>query len=142
MSKYHGKDSYFSIEEAGSSTLRAIGDYCDSIDFERNTDLADSTTIGLEDKTFLSGLTGGSVNLSGRWDDTATSGPDVVLSSLVGNEGSQTWEFGPAGNGTGKTKYTGEAFLEKYQVSAPLEGVVKFTAAFRITGAVTKSTFA
>jgi len=141
MAKYHGKDSYFAIEDSGATTLRDVGQYCDSIDFGRETALAKSTTIGLEDETYLSGLSGATISLAGKWDDAATTGPHAVLNSLVGLDLSVGFEFGPAGNGTGKAKLSGECFLESYATSAPLEDVVKFTASLRITGAVTTGTF-
>lgn len=139
--KYHGKDSYFSLEDSAATTLRAIVDF-DSIEIDYAVGMADSTTIGLEAKTFLSGLSESTISLSGKWDDAATIGADVVLSGNVGNDVSVGFEFGPAGNTTGKVKYSGECFVTKYQVSAPLEGVVKFTASLQVTGAVTRGTFA
>lgn len=141
MSRYHGKDAYLGLEDSGATTLRAIGDYCDSIEIDRNVGMADSTTISQEDKTFLPGLAEATISLSGKWDDTATSGPDVVLAGNVGNDVSVGFEFGPAGNATGKVKYSGECFVSKFQVSAPLEGIVKFTATLQVTGAVSRGTF-
>ncbi len=141
MAKYHGKDCYFGMEDSAATTIRDIGVYCDSIEIDRSTGMADSTTIGLEDKTFLSGLSEATISLSGKYDDTATSGVDVVLSGNVGNDVSVGFEFGPAGNATGKLKLTGECYVSKYQVSAPLEGVVKFSASLQVTGAVTRGTF-
>lgn len=141
MSKYHGKDASFQMEDSAATTLRDVGAYCDSIEEDFTVGMADSTTIGAEAKTFLSGLSESSIALSGKWDDTATSGADVVLSGNVGNDVSVGFEFGPAGNATGKVKYSGECFVSKYQVSAPLEGVVKFTASLQITGAITRGVF-
>jgi len=141
MAKYHGKDSYFAIEDSGATTLRDVGQYCDSIDFGRETALAKSTTIGLEDETYLSGLNGATISLSGKWDDAATTGPHVVLNGLVGSDVSVGFEYGPAGNTTGRARLTGECFVESYSVSSPLEDVVKFSASIRITGVVTTGTF-
>lgn len=142
MAKYAGKDCSFQMEDSAGTTLRDIGVHCDSIEEEFSVAMQDATTIGAEAKVFLSGLSESTITLSGKWDDTATSGPDVVLSGNVGNDSSVGFEFGPAGNGTGKVKYSGECFVSKYSVSAPLEGVVKFSAALQVTGAVTRGTFA
>lgn len=97
MAKGHGKDSYFALEDVVGATLRPIGDYCDSIEFERDCDLADATTIGMEAKEYLPGLEGATINLAGKWDDTAVSGADVVLSGNIGAETSVTWQYGPRG---------------------------------------------
>lgn len=141
MAKGHGKDSYFALEDVVGTTLRAIGDFCDSIEFERSVDMADSTTIGMEAKEFLPGLEGATITLAGKWDDTATTGPDVVLSGNVGAETSVTWHYGPRGNVAGRVRYSGECFVNRYQVSSPLEGVVKFSAGLTINGAPVRDVF-
>jgi hypothetical protein len=139
--KKHGKDSYFAIEDSGAAVLRAIGDHCDTITLDRDWDMADSTTIGKEDKEFISGLGGATISLAGKWDSLAVTGPDVVLAGLGGLEVSVGFEYGPEGNTTGSTRYTGECFVSKYQVSSPLEGVVKFSATVQVTGAVTRGVY-
>lgn len=141
MAKGHGKDSYFALEDVVGTTLRAIGNYCDSIEFERSVDMGDATTIGMEAKEFIPGLEGSTITLAGKWDDTATEGPDVVLSGNVGAETSVGWEYGPRGNVAGRVRYAGECFVERYQVSSPLEGVVKFSATLRIHGAPVRNTY-
>lgn len=140
--KKHGKDSHFTIEDSGGTTLRNVGDFCDNIELDQDVDMADSTTIGLEAKTFLSGLAGSAITLAGKWDSVVTVGPDVVLSGLLGLETPVGFEYGPEGNVTGAIKYSGECFVEKYKVSSPLEGVVKFSSTIRVTGIVTRATFA
>ena len=140
--KKHGKDSYFAIEDSGAAVLRAIGDHCDSIALDRDWDMADSTTMGLEDKTFISGLGGATIALGGKYDSLAVTGPDVVLAGLGGLEVSVGFEYGPEGNASGSVKYSGECFVSKYQVNSPLEGVVKFSATLQVTGVVTRGAFA
>lgn len=140
MAKAHGKDSYLQLDDS-AGTLRDIGQYCDNIETDRSWDMAESTTMGLEDKEFLPGLGGGAITFSGKWDDAATTGPDVVLHGIGGLETSSSFVFGPSGNAAGKVKYTGESYLENFKVSAPLEGVVKFSGTLRVTGAVTKGVF-
>lgn len=141
MAKGHGKDSYFAVEDAAGVTLRPIGNFCDSIEMPREVDMADATTIGMEAKEFLPGLEGGTITLAGKWDDTATEGPDPVLAGLVGLDTSVGWSYGPRGNVTARVRYSGECFLERYQVSSPLEGVVKFAATLRINGAPVRDVF-
>lgn len=139
--KKHGKDSHLGLEDAGG-VLRIISDHCDSITQDRDWDMADSTTMGLEDKTFVPGLGGATLVLAGKWDSLAGTGPDVVLNSLAGIEVSASFEYGPEGNAAAAVKYSGEAFLSKYQVSSPLEGVVKFSATLQVTGPVARGAFA
>jgi hypothetical protein len=138
--KAHGKDSFFSIGDA-AAVVRDIGIFCDSIDFDRDLDMADSTTIGDEAKEYLAGLDGGGITLVGQWDDTVSTGPDDTLAGLLAAKITGAFIYGPGGNGAARTKYSGAAYVEKYRVSTPLEGVVKFNATLRISGAIVKGVF-
>lgn len=142
MANSHGKDAYFAVEDSGASTLRNITPYVNSIEFGRENELADTTTMGSEGRTFKQGLTNGTINLQGLWDDTASTGSQTVLSSLVGIEVTTGFEYGPEGNGSGAVKYSGECVLESYTESAPVGDMVSFQATLRISGDVTVGTFA
>jgi hypothetical protein len=75
--KKHGKDSFLSLEDVGG-IARIISDFTDNITQDRDWDMADSTTMGLEDKTFIPGLGGATLSMAGKWDSVATlqvSGP-------------------------------------------------------------------
>ena len=139
--KVHGKDAYLGVEDTGA-VLRVIGNYCDSIELDRNVDMADATTIGKESKEFLPGLDGGAITLAGKWDNEADTGPDPVLAPFLASKALTSFDFGPGGNGTGKTRYTGDCYVERFAVSAPLEGIVKFNATLRINGTVVRAAYA
>lgn len=139
--KVHGKKSYFAIEDSGATTLRNIGVHCDSITLDRDVDMADTSTIGQEAKTFVPGLDGAEISLAGKWDSLATTGPDTVLAGDFAAKVQVGFEYGPEGNAAGAVKYSGESYVSKYQVSTPLEGIVKFSATVKITGAVTRGVF-
>jgi hypothetical protein len=138
MAMYHGKGLAFKIDNA-AGTLQTLTAYVDGVDLDNSVDMGETTTANIEDKTFVSGQAEHGLSISGKWDDTATTGPDAILFGLVGNETSSTFEFGPGGLTAGKVKYTGECFLTGYKKSAPVGGVVTFTADFKITGAVTRT---
>lgn len=141
MAKIHGKDSAFFIEDTGA-VYRAIGDYCDSIEIDGSVDMADATTIGKEAKEFLPGLDGAAITLSGKWDNIVTVGPDVVLSALKTAKLPVGFRYGPGGGVAGNVQYSGACYVERYAVSSPLEGIVKFNATLRVTGAVARGAFA
>ena len=141
MAKTHGKDSYLAVEDTGAAVLRAIGNFCDSIELDRNVDMADSTTIGQESKTFLPGLDGGAITLAGKWDSVVDVGPDPVLAPNINSKVLVGFAYGPEGNAAAKTRYTGECYVERYAVSSPLEGIVKFNATLRINGTVVRDVF-
>lgn len=139
--KVHGKDSYFAIEDSVATTLRNIGVHCDNITLDRDIDMSDTTTIGLESKTWLPGLDGAEFSLAGKFDSLAVTGPDPVLAGDFTAKVQVGFEYGPEGNAAAAVKYSGECFVSKYQVSSPLEGIVKFSATIKVTGAVARGVF-
>jgi len=140
MAFYHGKGLAFKLDNA-AGTLQTLTAYVDSVELNNSVDMGETTTANVEDKTFVSGQAEHDLSISGKWDDTATTGADPILNGLIGLETSSTFEFGPAGSTSGKIKKTGECFMTGYKVSAPVGGVVTFTADFKITGAVTQTTW-
>lgn len=140
MAFVHGKGAVFKIDNA-AGTLQTLTAYVDSIDFNNSVDVAESTTMGAEAKTYLSGQSDATMSISGKYDSTASTGPDVVLQGIIGNEATSTFEVGPEGSTAGKTRYTGECFLTSYVVSAPVGDVVSFSADFQITGAITRNAY-
>lgn len=139
--KVHGKKSYFAIMDSGAVTLRNVGQYCDAIDLNRDVDMADTTTIGMESKTFLPGLDGAEIGLGGKWDSAATTGPDPVLAGDLAGKVLVGFEYGPEGNAAGAVKYSGSCYVSKYTVSTPLEGIVKFSATITVSGAVVRGVY-
>lgn len=140
MAFFHGKGSAFKIDNA-AGTLQTLTAYVDTIEMNNTIDTAESTTMGSEVKTYLSGQSDATLSIGGKWDSTATTGPDVILQGLIGLEATSTFEIGPEGTTTGKIRYTGECFMTSYVVSAPVGDVVSFTADFQVTGAITRNTF-
>ena len=139
--KVHGKDSYFALEDSAAAVLRNIGVHCDSITLDLDIDMAETTTIGAESKTWLPGLDGAEISLGGKWDSVAVTGPDVVLGPNFSTKVRVAFEYGPEGNAAAAVKYSGECYVSKYQISTPLEGVVKFSATIKVDGAVARGVF-
>lgn len=135
MAFVHGKDSVFTID---SDTLTT---YLTDISLDRSVDEAETSTMGGESKTFLPGMDEATISIAGRYDSTASTGPDAVLAALVGNDTLVAFEYGPEGSANGAVKYSGNCFATSYNVSAPVADIVAFTATFRVSGAVTKGTY-
>jgi hypothetical protein len=140
MAFVHGKGGVFKIDTAAGS-LTALTAYIDQWSISNSVDMAETTTMGSEVKTWLSGQSDGTISVSGLYDSTASTGPDVVLQGLIGLETTSSFELGPEGGTAGKTKYSGECFLTGYEITAAGGDAVKFTADFQVTGAITKGTF-
>lgn len=137
MAFVHGKGTVFKIDNA-AGTLQTLTAYLDNVELNHSVDTAETTTMGAEAKTYLSGQSDATMSIAGKYDSTAATGPDVVLQGLVGLETTSTFEIGPEGSTAAKVKYSGECFMTGYTVSAPVGDVVSFTADFQVTGAVTK----
>ena len=68
---------------------------------------------------------------------------ETILAAIYAlNTGaSQTYEYGPDTNTTGKPKYTGECFLMRYQLDNAVGGPATMNATFKMTGTQTRTTW-
>jgi hypothetical protein len=141
MAFVHGKDSHFSVDDSGG-TLRNISASVDSVDgLPGDVDMAGVSAFGDSGHKYVVGLENGSFTVNGHWDDAADVGANTVLAGIRGQSGTVTFEFGPAGNGSGAVKFSGEARLTSYSISASVTDRVTFTASFNVDGQVTAGTF-
>lgn len=136
MAFVHGKGGVFKIDNA-AGTLQILTAFVDNIDWNNTVDTAETTTMGAEAKTYLSGQSDATFSVTGKFDGTAVTGPHVILTGLVGLETTSSFELGPEGSTAGKQKILGECFLTNYTFSDPVGDVVSFNADFQVTGAVT-----
>ncbi len=133
MAFKHGKDAAVTVNAV------ALGAYCDDLSMSREADTAETSTFGVSDKTFLSGLRGGSFSLSGNYDGTVTVGPGAVLEPLLGGA-AVTVVYEPGGNTAGQRRHTFSALVTSYEESASVSDVVKFSSELMVTGAITSVT--
>ncbi len=130
----HGKSTDFELDDTGG-TSRSLANVLTSVDFPETIDTAESTAFGSTSKSYLVGLRDATISVSGLWDAT-------VDGYIIGTEpASRTFIFGPAGSTGGNVKYTGEAILTNYSVSAPVADVVTFSLDLQVTGNVTRTTY-
>lgn len=138
----HGKDTYFALEDSAATTLRDLSPNLTNIQFARSNDTHDDTGFGQEGHTFIAGLTNGTIQLTGWWDKTASTGTATVLDSLVGLDSVRVaFEYGPEGNTAGQVKYSGDCILSEFSTTSPVADLVSFTATLQISGTVTVGTF-
>lgn len=134
-----GAVAQFTVQDAGG-TVRDLSTFIKDIDFPRKSDQADTTTFGATAHTKLNLLLDGSIKISGPWDPTASTGPDAVLSGILGGVG-RNFVYGPAGSTTGNIRYTGSAICTDYNVKQSVTGLVEWSATLEISGPVTRDTF-
>lgn len=141
MAFVHGKNFHISIDNA-SGTLTDLSSFCDSVDgLPGDIDMAEVTASGDGGRKYIPGLENASFTVSGHYDDTATTGVDAILNGLRGLADTSTFEYGPAGDASGKPKYSGECRLTSYTISSSVSDRVTFTASFNVDGTVTYGSF-
>tara|TARA_R100000655_G_scaffold99933_1_gene144125 strand:+ start:25263 stop:25673 length:411 start_codon:yes stop_codon:yes gene_type:complete len=135
MAFVHGSDSVFKLDN-GSGSLTDVSSYVNNVDFPQTADVAETTTLGASNKTYIVGLKDATISLSGLWDATA----DAIFGAVVGQSATLSFEYSPEGTASGKVKYTGEAIMTSYSKSSPVGDVVGYSADLQVTGAVTRGT--
>jgi hypothetical protein len=132
----HGKATVFKLDNA-SATLTDISNTLTDVSFPAKVDTAEVTAFGASAKSYVVGLTDGTISISGTFDATV----DALFAGVVGFATALNWNYGPEGSTAGFVKYTGTGFVTSYQKSGTVGDVVKYTADIQVTGAVTRTTF-
>jgi len=130
MAFKHGRAAEITV---GGTSLSA---YCDTADLSIDIDTSDTTTFGASWKTAIEGLAGATIELAGNYDPTASTGPVVILTGLIGT-GSAAIVYKPAGSASSGLSRSFSAILTSYKESSPVADKVTFTASLLVTGAVT-----
>lgn len=113
--------------------------FCDSADLGIDVDTSDTTVFGASWKTAIAGLAGATLELSGDYDPTATTGPAAVLTALIGADPFAVVVY-PGGNVSGQVSRSFDAILTKYKESSPVGDKVTFSASLLVTDAITFGT--
>tara|TARA_A100001201_G_scaffold21053_1_gene23354 strand:- start:247 stop:657 length:411 start_codon:yes stop_codon:yes gene_type:complete len=135
MAFVHGKDSVFKIDNSGGS-LTDISAYVNSVDMPQTVDVAETTVLGKDNKTFIVGLKDATISLAGLWDSTV----DGIFGAVLGQSATLSFEYSPEGTTSGNVKYTGEAILTSYSKNSPVGDVVSYSADLQVSDAVTRGT--
>ena len=96
---------------------------------------AEVTTLGDDDKVYVTGLRDRTISIEGKWDGTV----DGYLSGLLGGT-PRVWKVFPAGSAAGRPYYSGSAILTSYEVTSEVGDAIGFSAEFQNSGAVTRGT--
>ena len=137
MAFVHGKSAVFKLDNS-SGSLVDYSSYLEDISFPRSVETAETTTFGSTAKSYITGLTDATISLSGKFDATA----DGTLAAVVGQAATLSFEYGPAGSTATYIKYSGEAIVTSYEVSATVGDVVTASVELQVTGAITRGAWA
>lgn len=132
----HGRLGRFSIDDIGG-TLRDISAHVNKVTLNRDAPEIDTTTFTNTARTYLADFDGAEVMIEGNANATVMG----YLHPIVG-QAAGTFEWGPEGNATGKRKMSGECVCTSVtEDTAPQGQQNKFTAKFRVDGAITFNTY-
>ena len=133
----HGKGTAFSLDStAGSLVLMSSG--LDNVSFSRSLDTAEITSFQDNDRTYLPGLRGAEISLSGMFSSTHAE----VLDGIIGRNSTSTmsFEYSPDGStAAGRHLLKGECFVTSLDYSAAVDSRVELSASLMISGAVTST---
>jgi len=117
---------------------KALSTFTESADISLKVALAQTTTFTATWDTFISGVAGASLTLSGYYDPTVTTGPASVLVAQIALNQAGTATaviFYPAGNNAGQgTSHTFNALLSDYKESPKVTGPVPWSCTLTATG--------
>lgn len=120
----------------GALTLNTkdLQTFIDNIDFTVDVDEADTTSFGATWKSALPGVPGGKLEISGKYDPTATTGPGAVLWPAFTGGTPVTGLFYPGGNVAGQTLWTitTGCLVTSYAEGVPVGGIITFKASIDI----------
>jgi len=140
MAFQHGKSGYFAIDD-DAPALKDISAFVSNVDFSRDIDTPETTVFGVDDRTYIPGLKGATISISGYFDSTDATGIDEIMDDQFVKTVTSTFNYSPEGTTTGDIVYHGECICTNYSLSSPVDGVVSYTADFQITAAVTRGTW-
>ncbi|ASU81504.1 hypothetical protein CDO52_00730 [Nocardiopsis gilva YIM 90087] len=144
MAFKHGKNTVFKIDDSGGGSLTDVSQYIDNVSgLPGEKALAEVTAFGDSGTRNIPGLFNATVEVSGHWDPTASTGPDAIFNALFEEETSTaSFEYGPGGSTTGAVKYSGECWVSNYTITSAVAEKVSFSASIQVDGVVTRGTFA
>lgn len=128
--------------DSSVGVLTDISSYCNKSGFPEKLDLDDVTTFGNTSKQWLAGFADGDVDLGGPWTRTAHTFFSAIKTAFRdGTVSSVSFEYAPEGTSAGSIKETCELIMTDFDVMSDVKGPVEWTAKFKVTGAVTETTY-
>lgn len=132
MGFVHGKSTYTSLDDSD------ISEFCNNVEFSRESDSHDTTTFGRDSKRYQGGLLDGTATLSGFYDDSESEGPAGVVEPMIGTNVQLVYR--PEGTGDGKPEKTVEVLVTSYNETAPVADMITWESECQFSGDVEKTT--
>ena len=140
---FDARDSKFIIIDSDGSSTRDLSAFLTGVDFPMQRELIDTSKIGDSGHTWTPSLQNNTFVLEGLYDNTATSGPDVVLTNILGMTTATTFVYAPTGTATDQIplnrQIAGSCWIRSYNPTGRVATVISFRAEGAVEGVVTFS---
>lgn len=110
-----------------------LAQYFRDATLSRSVDLAETSTYGTFDKTYVVGMRNAQLSLSGLWDGSANA-VDERLAAILGADPLVVVTYGPEGLTLGRRTLVMNAEEANYEVGSPYNDVVAISADFTASG--------
>ena len=120
----------------GTSYTVTLDCALNEINFEREIEEAEVTTLCSTIKDYIPGLAESTLEFEGLFQGGATEA-DFQLNNVFGVVVS--WRYRPAGTGSGLPTYTFSGFLQTYSIESTVDEAVSIEGEVRLTGAVVRT---
>ena len=138
MAKRHGRLGEFHLGDSGG-TLRDLTSWLSNIEMPRNVETAQVTTLNEDDHTFVVGIRGGNIRLTGLPSEDANA-LDEVLEGILGFATAVAWKWFPAGSVASRIVYSGSAIATEYSPGGGVAGAAAATGGLVLNGPVVRGT--
>lgn len=132
MTEVHAKDTVILID--GND----ISEFLNDSDWTRSPASHNLTTYGKDANVYKGGLLDGSTDLSGKYDNSTSSGPRAILEPLIGSVVELVYR--PEGTGTGKPQRSVDVLVGEYKETHPVADYVMWTLKLQHSDSVTITT--
>jgi hypothetical protein len=133
----HSLSAIIKIDNNAGS-LTDYTDYIGGFSFPRTAATAEVSTLGDAFQQFVSGLKGGTFNMSGPYDPVIAA---ILNTSYANGSGTtKTLEVSPQGTGSGNDKVTCEVFCTNIVLNGDTGSAMNYSADFQVTGTITAGT--
>ena len=132
ISKFHIDDTTGTSHDISASITRVEG-------IPGSRTLIDITSLTDDGRTHVIGPHDSTITLTGIFDDNT----DTLLSTLFAeNHPSPTgFTYAPAGTSPGSVRYTGQCWVERYNVTSNTRDRVTYTATLKVQGTITRDIY-
>jgi len=123
-----GRNASFSL---GSNEVASLT----SITNDITGDTLDTTVFGVDFKTFIAGLRGGTITISGFYDSTDTAGQVAMRTAILAGTLLTTTQK-PVFSVDGTNGFTADGIISSMSTGAEVAGLVSFSATIQLSGTI------